>query len=46
MDQQRMNPQNQKNELIEFAALLADLKRKWPDLYRHLIGVIKAATAK
>jgi hypothetical protein len=36
----------QTSELIEYAALLADLKRKWPDLYRHLIGVIKAAIAK
>ena len=27
----------------ELAVLLAKLKRKAPDIYRHLIGMIKAA---
>jgi hypothetical protein len=33
--------QNQKNELMDLAGLLADLKRKWPDIYRHIMGIIK-----
>ena len=45
MGNQNLNRQNQ-NELIDLAALLADLKKRWPDLYRHLMGVIKAATSK
>ena len=30
-------------EPTELAALLAKLKRKAPDMYRHLIGMIRAA---
>jgi hypothetical protein len=37
---------NQKNELLELAGLLADLKKRWPDIYRHLIGLIKTVNSK
>jgi hypothetical protein len=45
MPQQPQNSQ-QRAELMDLAALLADLRNKWPDLYRHIMGMIKTVVRK